>query len=219
MTPVRLAVSASLILLSALTLYLSVYLLSRWRRRRANVWWGVALFIGFLSILDETLLYAGFWGEHLIQSFIFLSALLVGLLSLGSISSAGSYWFRAGWLSYVAIISIALAFFSFTQHISRSILSSGVVIGNPPFYDVLFSSLLTVPGACAIALFSLVEARRNHKPSLYLIFAGVVVISFAGFLFVLREFPVTLYYSEFAGLLLIFFGVRTPLKRRSAAPL
>lgn|GEM_PF-6156263 len=208
MSPERLAGSASLFLLALLSLYLSFTLLRQARYSPSSGWWGSGMFAAFISLLEEGLIYSGMENEVLLQSYLFLSALLVALLSIGSVVLARSSWIRGAWLAYMTIGSIALAFFSFTQYVPQSIVMGGAVTGEPPLLIVIFSSIITVPGAIAIVWLALLSAMRERKGAPLLVAAGAIVISAAGALFVFRQLPVTLYYSEFAGLLLIFFGVR-----------
>lgn len=207
MTPAEIGAGISIVALAFVSLVLSIIVFRKYRTGLYSyLWWGAGIFLGFVTILQEAVFYFGAWSERLMQSYIFLVALLVGLLSVGSVDLMKSKWVRAAWFGYVVLMSIATAYFSFTTPVGRDVVVNGVITGTLPAVDVISSTLVTAPGAIAIIVLALYSTLVRGKMGTLFIAAGGIVISISGAMFVLRSFPVTLYYAEFAGILLLFLG-------------
>ena len=209
------AVLASLFVLSLAALLLSGLVLRRWKGpgSRAYLYWGVGLLLVFVTTLQEALIYAGAWSQLLLQSYFILVAVLVGILSLGSAELALSGRFRPAWFAYIGAASVAMVVVGLLYPVgsAESLLVDGVVTGNPPAATLVVSSLLTIPGALMLAGASLYGVVKDRRWNLLYIVAGVIVISIAGGLYAFLAFPVTLYYTEFVGFVLLFLGfVRVP---------
>jgi hypothetical protein len=218
-TPWTELVSVSIVLLSVLTIFLTILVASRFARTRGlpHLFWAIGLALVGATLAEEVLLYEGVWSQPLIQSYLFLIAVLVGILSVGSIETLSSVRIRRGYEAYVAATSVLLGLIAFTTPIEPSILTGGVVTGNPPVATLLASILLTVPGAGVLLVTSLNGAFRLRKWSLLYITAGTAVITAAGGLYVV-SIPVTLYYAEFLGVFLLFLGFVSPLRAPAPAP-
>ena len=173
-----------------------------------------------MTILQEGIIYFGYWSQPLIQSYIFMVALLVGLLSTGSVSMLKSGWMRGAWLGYIVLMSIATAYFCFTTPVDRSAVVNGVIIGALPQLDVISSTLVTAPAATMLIALALYSTYRHRTMGTLFIAAGAIVLSVSGSLFALRSFPAAFYYSQFTGILLIFLGfIGFPSGRRSGTRL
>ena len=207
-----LPVAIVLAVLSAVALLLAALLLQRYLRARRSsyLYWGLGILLVFVTLAEEAALYVGVWSELLIQSYLVLVAVLVGLLSLGSAETSLPGRWRSVWFAYVIAASATMAIVGFSTPISASILYQGVVWGLPPVAVVVASVLLTVPGALLLILSSLYGAWRQHRPELLFITVGTIVISISGTLYIVA-FPTTLYLAEFAGVVLLFLGfVKVP---------
>ncbi|HYB79201.1 MAG TPA: hypothetical protein VEG66_05520 [Thermoplasmata archaeon] len=206
------AIAASLVFLSVIALVLAALVLRRYRneRRACYLYWGLGLFLFFVTLVEEAVLDFGVWSQPLIQSYLVLVAVLVGILSMGSAEISLARRWRWPYYGYLGVTSVALVVVGFTTTIPTSIISNGVVSGLPPTSIDLISSLITFPAAVLLivsALYGTVKYRRYH---LLYIALGTGVISAAGTLY-LVSFPATLYYAEFLGILLLFLGfVRIP---------
>ena len=206
------AIAASLVVLSAIALALAVLVLRRYfaERRPCYLYWGAGLFLFFVTLVEEAALDFGVWSQPLIQSYLVLVAVLVGVLSLGSAELSLAPRWRWPYFGYIAATSVALAVLGFTVTISTSIMTDGVVAGLPPTSIDLVSSLITFPAAVLLIVSSLYGAVKQHRLNLLYIAVGTGVISAAGTLY-LVSFPATLYYAEFVGILLLFLGfVKVP---------
>ena len=201
------AIALSLVALSGFALLLAVLVLQRFRREHqpCHLYWGVGLFLFFVTLVEEAALDFGAWSELLIQSYLILVAVLVGILSLGSAELSLSRRPRILYFGYIAVTSAALVVVTFGVTISTGIMSQGVVAGLPPTSVDLVSTLITVPAALLLILSSLYGVYRTHHLHPLYIALGTAVISAAGALY-LVSFPATLYYAEFVGMLLLFLG-------------
>ncbi|MHB8352636.1 MAG: hypothetical protein ACYDFT_08145 [Thermoplasmata archaeon] len=179
----------------------------------------MGLLLTGITIAEEAVVYGGFLASILLQTYFFLVALLVGILSLGSASlSFRPRAFRLYGL-YVIALALVTATIAFASPIPGSVVSQGVITGSPGLPLIISSSLLTFPAAAIMAATSLLGAWRTHRWNLIYIFAGILVISGAGSLYI-ASMPVTLYYAEFVGVVLLFLGfVRIPAVTAISTPI
>lgn len=206
------AIVVSVAVLGAVSLLLSGLILARYRRDRRpwHLYWGVGIFLVFLTLAEESALDAGLWSQPLIRSYLVLVAVLVGVLSLGSAELSLKRRWRSLWFVYVGVTSAVCAVIGALTPISSSIMFQGVVWGLPPTDVVVSSSAVTVPSALLLIVTSAYGAVRQKRPHLLYITLGTAVISLAGSLYIV-SFPATLEYAEFLGVLLLFLGfVRVP---------
>ena len=220
MTSTSTAIATSLLALSVVTLLLSVIVLRRYRREHQvwHLYWGVGLFLFFVTLVQEAVLDLGVWSQLLIQSYLILVAVLVGILSLGSAQLSLHGRWRSVYFGYIGATSVVLVVVGFLVTVPASIVAQGVVSGVPPTSITVLSSLVTVPAALLLILSSLYGVVRQRRYHLLYIAVGTAVISAAGALY-LVSFPATLYYAEFVGMLLLFLGfVRIPVLARTGAP-
>jgi hypothetical protein len=211
--PTSLGLALSIVVLSAAALALSAMVLVRYRRERraCHLYWGIGLFLVFVTLAEEAALFVGVWSEVLVQSYLVLVAVLVGILSLGSAELSLHGWGKRAWFAYIAATSVLLAAVGFLYTVPSSIVVDGVVSGLPSTPVVIASSLVTFPAAGLLIVASLYGALREKRLQLLYITAGTVVISAAGSLY-LVSFPLSLYYAEFVGVALLFLGfVKVPM--------
>jgi hypothetical protein len=202
----NLAIAASIVALSLIALVLAVLVLSRFRRERQlwNLYWGVGIFLVFFTLAEEASLYVGLWSQLLIRSYFVLVALLVGVLSLGSAELALKGRRKYLWFGFVGVASAACVVLGALTPVPSSIMFGGVVWGVPSM-DLVASSLVTIPSSLLLILTSLYGAIHQKRPRLLFITLGAAVIALSGSLYIV-SFPATLYYAEFIGVVLLFFG-------------
>lgn len=205
----------SLFVLSLAALLLAVFVLRRWKgpATRAYLLWGIGLLLVCATTFEEAVIYAGVWSQPLIQSYFVMVAVLVGILSLGSAELALKGRWRTAWYGYIGTVSFGMIVAGFLLPVGPSvtILTSGVVTGNPPLPTLVLSSLLTIPGSLMLSGAAVYGIVKNRSWQLLYIVAGVVLIAIAGSLYAFFSFQVTLYYTEFVGFVLLFFGfVKVP---------
>lgn len=206
------AIGSSLLVLSAVSLVLALVVLDRYRRERrvSLLYWGIGLLAAFVTIAQECALFVGVWSVPFAQSYLVLTAVLVGILSLGTAELVFRAWKKVAWIVYVAASCVVVTVVGFAFPVGPSIVADGVVTGAPPLATTIASSVVTVPSALLLILGSLYGALRLKRASLLYITFGAIVFSVAGSLYIV-SIPVTLYYADFLGTVLFFLGfVRVP---------
>lgn len=211
------AIAASLGALSAVLLTLSLrgFVQLARRRDRSQAVWAVGLGFGAAATVLELVAYLGFASTVLLQAYVFFSAAIVGVLSLGSVRAfrrprlASAYW------GYIGTTTALVAVATFATPLPLSMVQAGVISGNPPVDLLVLSSLVTVPATVVLLGACLLSLRRSFRYQRLLMLAGASVLG-AGGAFYIASFPVMLYYAEFIGIVLLFFGL-VDLSRWSAA--
>jgi len=208
MDAVSFGVPLSLAALTAILAGLSARgLLRSFRTRsRAQLMWGVGLGLASLATAVELVVYAGFVNGPLLQTYVFLSAAIVGFLSLGSTRVLRSTRFEHGYTAYILATCGVAAVLGFTTPMPSSMVSAGVISGNPPTLLIIVSCLVTIPATFVLLGAVVVALRRNWNWHTLMMGIGACVLAGGGALYI-ASFPVALYYSEFIGIVLIFFGL------------
>jgi MFS family permease len=174
------------------------------RRSKSYLFWSIGLWLFALSVFEEYLFSAGYYGESLIRSYLGLSALLVEFLALGSIQLVKSSRVRTVYYVFCVASTVALSYFLGTETIGN-ILDNYVVYGTIPLSIITVSSIITFPAVIVLIVIAAFGYRRTKSPKMLSIIAGVVVTAIAGSLYTV-QFPAFLYYSEFIGILLLWLG-------------
>jgi hypothetical protein len=205
----------SLVVLGLLTFILTGFELRRWLayRRRSELFWTIGLLLVGVTLAQEAVVYAGLIPPMFLSAYFFLVALLVGVLSLGSAELAFGARLRAAYGGYLVLTTAAVAYYCFAFPVSPAVVSSGVITGSPGIGVIVASSLITFPAAAIMVGGALLGLVRSRRWNLAYIALGILVISAAGSLYI-ASFPVTLYYAEFAGVVLLFLGfIQLPAPR------
>ena len=175
-------------------------------RVRIQLMWGLGLAFATLATGVELIVYLGFVNGFLLETYVFLSAAIVGFLSLGSTRVIRSAWFRQSYTIYVLATCVVVAVLSFITPLPSSMVTSGVITGNPPLGLIVISSCVTVPATVVLLGAVVVALRRSWRWQTLMMGVGACVLAAGGALYI-ASFPVALYYSEFIGIVLIFFGL------------
>jgi len=201
-------IAGSLAILTAALGALAARGLVRFVRNRVRIqlMWGVGLALATLATGVEFVVYLGVVSGTLLETYVFLSAAIVGFLSLGSTQVIRNTLFRASYTGYILATCAAVAVLSFTTPLSSSMVTSGVITGNPPVELIVVSSLVTVPATVVLLGAVVVALRRSWRWQTLMMGVGACVLAAGGALYI-ASFPVALYYSEFIGIVLIFFGL------------
>jgi hypothetical protein len=216
-------IALSLALLSLVLSGLAVQGLARAARDRSRhqLMFGIGLSFGTAALLIELAAYVGLVTGWLLQSYVFLSAAIVGVLSLGSARAFRPGRFEGIYTAYIAAVGAAVGWWSFTTPLSATMVQHGVIVGNPPLVLLLLSSLMTVPATVVLVVAAVLHLRRSFRPQGLLMISGASVLGAGGFLYI-ASFPVMLYYAEFVGILMLFLGLtdlsRLGLARPAASP-
>lgn len=202
------ALGASLLILSLLLAVLSVRGLLRYYHQRipSQLMWGAGLALAAGAMAIETIVYAGVASSALLQMYVFLSAAIVGVLSLGATRILQSPRLERAYQLYtvatLAIVAIACALVPLPD----SMVAGGIILGNPPLLLIGLSSLVTVPATVVLLAATVVSLRRTRRWQTLLMAAGAVILGAGGALYI-ASFPIALYYAEFLGIFLLFLGL------------
>lgn len=209
MDPQVLGIAASLAVLTAALSSLSLRGLMRFARSHfpTELMWGVGLALASVATAGELLVYLGVVTTPLLQLYVFLSAAIVGMLSLGSTRVLRQRSVRVGYTAYTLAACALVAVFSFTTPLSpASMVTGGVISGNPPATLLVLSSLVTVPATLVLLGAVLLALRKQWRWRTVMMGIGASVLAAGGALYI-ASFPVALYYSEFVGIVLITLGL------------
>ena len=183
--------------------------------------WGTGLAFGAAAMAVEMVVYFGYVTVPLLQAYVFFSAAIVGVLSLGSAKSFRPGRFEPAYTAYTVGIGAVIAWFSFATPLPLGMVQNGIVVGNPPLLLIVLSSLMTVPATVVLLTAAVVHLRKSFRPKGLLMITGACVLG-AGGAFYIAAFPVVLYYAEFVGIVMLFLGLtdlsKLALARPAAAP-
>jgi hypothetical protein len=175
-------------------------------RDRHQVMWAVGLSLGTAATAVELVAYVGFVSDLMLQLYVFASAAIVGVLSLGALRAFHRVRWNLAYVGYTSLSLAVVAFYSFTTRLPASMVKAGVISGNPPVLLLVLSSLVTVPATIVLLTACVLSLRRSFRWKGLLMLAGACVLG-AGGAFYIASFPVMLYYAEFIGIVLLFFGL------------
>jgi hypothetical protein len=213
-------IATSLALLTALLFVLSVRALVRYfgSRSRPQLMWGSGLAIATAAMGVESVVYLGVVTSPILQAYVFFSAAIVGVLSLGATKILRSPRIERFYTGYIVATSALVAVASALTPLPNSMVSSGIITGNPPIMLIVLSSLVTVPATVVLLTATALSLRRSWRWQTLLMAAGAIILGAGGALYI-ASFPIALYYAEFIGILLLFLGlVSLPQAQPSAAP-
>lgn len=185
---------------------LSVTITMRYTRKRGNslLFWSLGLWVFTAGVLLELLFAASIYSILLAKIYLFIVAILVELLALGSIQFARSKVVKRLYYSFV-LISTLFILYSLASTNIGNIIVNYVVAGVIPATIVIASSLITFPAAIILVLFAYKSYKATKNRRLLSIIAGVVVVSVAGSLYIV-QYPAFLYIAELIGIAMLWYG-------------
>lgn len=203
-----LAIASSLVALCALLVVLVVKDIRGYLATRAlmQLAWGLGVGLAAMAMAVEAVVYLGVVTASLLQLYVFLSAAIVGVLSLGAVHVLRNPRVRRAYASYQVAAMAVVAVASFTTSVPAGMVKGGIISGNPTVLLLLLSSCVTVPATAVLLLASAIALLRSRRWQMLLLISGALILGAGGALYV-ASFPVALYYAEFAGIILLFFGV------------
>ena len=191
-----------LILSIGLSMIISLNLM---RKRTVSLfYWSAGLWVFSISVAIEVAFAFGIFSGILINSYLFLVAIIVEFLALGSVSLLNKKRLTDSYLIFNIAADIFLLFSLATNNVGN-IITHGVVFGPLPILVTIASSIATFPAAVLLVVISAVSYRKTRNKKLLSIIAGVIVVSIAGTLYIVA-FPAFLYYAELAGIALLWLG-------------
>ncbi|HTW77747.1 MAG TPA: hypothetical protein VMG14_08320 [Thermoplasmata archaeon] len=214
------AIAVSLLGLTALLVVLSVRALVRFRtsRSQSQVMWGAGLALAAAAMGVESVVFLGSVSSGILQAYVFLSAAIVGVLSLGATRILGSPRVERAYTAYMLAACGLVAAACAISPLPTSMVTGGIIVGNPPIDLIVLSSLVTVPATIVLLTATAVSLRRSRRWQTLLMAAGAIILGAGGTLYI-ASFPIALYYAEFIGILLLFLGlISLQQPSRAAAP-
>jgi hypothetical protein len=191
-----------LILSIGLSMIISLNLM---RKRTVSLfYWSAGLWVFSISVAIEVAFAFGIFSGILINSYLFLVAIIVEFLALGSVSLLNKKRITDSYLIFNIAADIFLLFSLATNNVG-DIITHGVVFGPLPILVTIASSIVPFPAAVLLVVISAVSYRKTRNKKLLSIIDGVIIVSFAGTLYTVA-FPAFLYYSELAGIALLWLG-------------
>ena len=197
-------ISTVIILLLSIGLSMIISLNLMRKRTVSLFYWSAGLWVFSISVAIEVAFAFGIFSGILINSYLFLVAIIVEFLALGSISLLNKKRITDSYLIFNIAADIFLLFSLATNNVV-DIITHGVVFGPLPILVTIASSIVTFPAAVLLVVISAVSYRKTRNKKLLSIIAGVIVVSIAGTLYIVA-FPAFLYYAELAGIALLWLG-------------
>ncbi|MGC8538134.1 MAG: hypothetical protein ACP5MZ_04120 [Candidatus Micrarchaeia archaeon] len=199
-------VEFSTLLILALTVGLAIIMSYRYVRNRSKslLYWSAGMWLFAVGVLLEVIFAFGIYSEFLIALYLFVVAMVVESLAIGSMQLVKSSRLRASYYIYSIIAAVLLAYSLYSSNIVN-VITNHIVFGFLPLSVVITSSIVTFPAAAILIAIAAISYLRSHNVKMLSIIAGVVVVSVAGTLYI-AAIPAFLYYSEFIGILLLWLG-------------
>jgi hypothetical protein len=213
-------IALSLLALTGLLVVLSARGLVRFAssRSRPQLMWGTGLAFAAAAMGIESAVFLGALDSALLQTYVFLSAGIVGVLSLGATRILGSARVERLYTGYIVASSAVVAMACALTPLPTAMVAGGIISGNPPLLLIVLSSLVTVPATVVLLTATALSLRRSRRWQTLLMAAGAVILGAGGTLYI-ASFPIALYYAEFIGILLLFLGlVSLPQTAPGASP-
>jgi hypothetical protein len=208
MGPEEYAAFASLVLVFALLVALVVRAaLQYWRSgNRDQIVWGTGLGFAAAAMAVEAIVYWGVPAAPYLPAYVFLSAAIVGVLSLGATRVLHRPHLELGYKAYVIASCGVVAALCAITPLPNSMVTAGVITGNPPLDLLVASTFVTGPATVLLLSASYLSLRRSWKWHTVLMIAGALILGAGGVLYI-ATFPIALYYAEFVGVVLLFLGL------------
>ncbi|MEM0129192.1 MAG: hypothetical protein QXG65_03400 [Thermoplasmata archaeon] len=175
-------------------------------KRRSQLMWAGGLGCAAAAMGIEAVVYVGVVSSGLLQLYVFLSAAIVGILSLGVTRLLRRPRWEAAYTAYTLSACAATGIACALTPLDPSMVVGGVIAGNPPLLLLAFSSLVTVPATVLLLAATVISLRRTRRWPTLCLAAGALILG-AGGAFYIASFPIALYYAEFAGIVLLFVGI------------
>ncbi len=183
----------------------------------AQAMWGGGLALGAAAMAVELLAYVGIVNEPLLRGYVFLSAGIVGVLSLGAAGSLHRPRLARGYAVFQGFALGITAIASFTARLPLSMVVGGIIVGQPSLLLIVLSSVVTVPATIVLLGTAVISLRKAFRWSHLTMVAGACVLGAGGALYI-ASFPVMLYYAEFIGIILLFVGLMNLSRVAAPAP-
>jgi hypothetical protein len=189
-----------------LSLVLASYLTKKYVKTRARslLFWSAGMWAFAVGVLLEVIFATGFYSTSLMAFYLFIVALLVELLALGSMQLIRSKPAKTAYYAFSIIMTLLLLYSVATSKIGN-LMTNYIVWGSPPALVTVLSLLITFPASAILVIIAALTYRRTRNKKMMCIIAGVIFVVIAGTLYIV-SFPALLYISEFVGVLLLWIA-------------
>ena len=202
----QLSVEVTTVVTLLLTIFLAAVMTKRYMKRKSVslMYWSTAIWIFALGVFIEIVFAYGIYSQDLIRSYLFLVAVLVELLALGSMQLVKNRNAKKVYNVFVILSTMLLAYSLMISNIGN-IITDYVVFGLLPISVVITSSIITFPAAIILIAVAVKSYLVKRSSKLLSIIAGVIIVSIAGTLYIV-QYPAFLYIAEFVGILALWYG-------------
>ena len=202
----QLSVEVTTVVTLLLTIFLAAVMTKRYMKRKSVslMYWSTAIWIFALGVFIEIVFAYGIYSQDLIRSYLFLVAVLVELLALGSMQLVKNRNAKKVYNVFVILSTMPLAYSLMISNIGN-IITDYVVFGLLPISVVITSSIITFPAAIILIAVAVKSYLVKRSSKLLSIIAGVIIVSIAGTLYIV-QYPAFLYIAEFVGILALWYG-------------
>ncbi len=202
----ELFVTISTVIIFLLSAGLTFFIVKKYlKTKKLNLlYWSIALTVFTAAVLLEILMANKIYSELIIDLYLFLVAILVQFLALGSFALYNNRKFLSYYYTYSILATVFLVITLILYPVGN-IIKTHIVFGVLPLGIVISSSFVTFPAAVFIILIAAISYKKFKNKKLLSIIAGVIIVAMAGTLYI-AAVPVFLYYAEFIGILLLWIG-------------
>jgi hypothetical protein len=175
-------------------------------RRWTSVAWATGLAFAAAAMAIEAVVYVGYTTSGIFEAYLFFSAAIVGVLSLGATKVLRRRRLEVGYAIYTVVSCAIVGVACFLTPLSaQAMVTNGVITGDPTTL-ALVSTLVTGPATIVLLTASVVALQRSWRWQTLLMIGGALTLAAGGTLYI-ASVPVALYYAEFVGIILLFLGL------------
>jgi len=193
-----------------LSLVLTIFLTKSYlRAKKLNLlFWSLGLWAFTIGVLLEIIFAYGLYSTFLIDLYLFIVAVLVEFLALGSMELIASKRLKISYYIF-CIASTIFVLYSLVVSKMPNLISNYIVYGPLPALVIYSSSIVTFPAAVILVIIAALSYRKRKDYRMLSIIIGVIIVSIAGTLYIV-SFPAFLYIAEFIGIVLLWIGFFRP---------
>ncbi len=177
----------------------------RAKKQEPYLYWSIGIWLFALGVFLEVLFAVGVTYQLLIIAYLFTVSLIVNFLAFGSVKLIKGKIYGRAYAIYSIATEAILAYFLAATRIGNIIINH-IVYGILPLNVVTASSLVTFPAAILLIAIAIKSYAKGKSKKMLSIIIGVIIVSIAGTLYIVQV-PAFLYYSEFVGILLLWYGL------------
>ena len=175
------------------------------KKQKPYLYWSIGIWLFALAVFFEVLFAVGITYTLLVSVYLLIVSLIVNFLAFGSVKLLGGRIYPRVYATYSIVTEAFLVFFLATSKMGNVIINH-IVYGILPLGVVAASSMVTFPAAILLIAIAIKSYTKGKSRKMLSIIAGVIIVSVAGTLYIV-QMPVFLYYSEFIGILLLWYGL------------